>query len=107
LTVDVVDGNVEKALRRLKQQLRFGQPPVDLRRPDHYEKPSQRRRRKQQLAKRRHRQKLVRLWTEDRYGFRGDPVSSRRLEWVRWAEETCQCETCRWLRAELEPPAHP
>jgi ribosomal protein S21 len=103
MKVKVAGGDVEAALGELRRAMRFGGPPAHLKSPSHYEKPSERRRRKKRLAELRERQRLVRPWSDD-WRVAGEFAASRRLEWFRWASSVCQCVSCRWLRGDLDPP---
>ena len=51
LQVDVYDGQVEKAMRILKKKVKDSNLFIDLRKKEHYEKPSKIRREKRNLAK--------------------------------------------------------
>ena len=51
LQVDVYDGNVEFAIRKLKKMVKESNLMLDLRKKSYYEKPSKLRREKKNLAK--------------------------------------------------------
>ena len=58
LQVEVYDGQVEKAMRILKRKVKDSNLFIDLRKKEHYEKPSRIRREKRNLAKLRNQYKV-------------------------------------------------
>ena len=58
LQVEVYDGQVEKAMRILKRKVKDSHLFIDLRKKEHYEKPSKIRREKKNLAKLRNKYNL-------------------------------------------------
>ena len=58
LQVEVYDGQVEKAMRILKKKVKDSNLFIDLRKKEHYEKPSKIRREKRNLAKLRNQYKV-------------------------------------------------
>lgn len=61
-TVNVDENEpIDKVLRRFKKECQKSGIPAELRRREHYEKPSQRRKRKLEAAKRKARRRMLKL----------------------------------------------
>jgi small subunit ribosomal protein S21 len=65
LKIDVVDNQIESALKALKKQMVKEGLFKDMKRREYYEKPSVKRKRKQALARKRRRKALSRTRTWD------------------------------------------
>ena len=59
LQVEVYDGQVEKAMRILKRKVKDSNLFIDLRKKEHYEKPSKKRRERKNMAKLRNHYKTL------------------------------------------------
>lgn len=80
MTIILVDDNepIDKALRRFKKECQKSGVLTELRRREYFEKPSVRKKRKAEAAKRKQRRKMMKIQRKMEDNWRGGGASKRR-----------------------------
>lgn len=80
MTIILVDDNepIDKALRRFKKECQKSGVLTELRRREYFEKPSVRRKRKAEAAKRKQRRKLMKIQRKMDDNYRGGSAGAKR-----------------------------